>query len=96
MRDMTQEGAHRMGLLARFSPGAYDSRLATNEFVSQELGEHSLPSRLLHLSAAYASNLPTPATVKEADAASKCFEIWWNPRVCELGGLLQAHTFEPA
>ena len=60
---MTQEEAHRMGLLARMSPDAYTSQLATYDSINEELHEKGLTPRSLNIPAAYAGNLPIPAIV---------------------------------
>ena len=84
-----------MGLLARMSPGAYISHLATQNYISEALREQRLTPRLLDLPATYASDLPTLVTVKEADELDHS-KIWRNSGVCEYSGLLQADTFQPA
>ena len=64
---MAQKEAHRIGLSARITPGAYTSQLATQNSINEALHEHCSTPRPLDLPAAYASDLPTAVTVKEAD-----------------------------
>ena len=92
---MAKGEAHRMGLLARISSGAYTSQLATQNYISEALREQRLTPLLLDLPATYTSDLPTPATVKEADELDHS-KTWRNSGVCECSGLLQARTFQPA
>ena len=84
-----------MGLLARISSGAYTSQLATQNYISEALREQRLTPLLLDLPATYTSDLPTPATVKEADELDHS-KTWRNSGVCECSCLLQARTFQPA
>ena len=91
---MVQKEAHRMSLLARMTPHAYTSQLYAQESTNEALREHGLPSRSLHLRTAYASNLPTPATIKKA-YESDYSQLRWNSRVWESRCLFQARTFEP-
>ena len=64
---MAQEEAQRLGLLARMSPGAYTSQVATQNSTNEALHEHGLTPQPLDLPASSASDMPTPATVKKAD-----------------------------
>ena len=69
-----QEETHRMGFIARMSPGARTSHLASQEPINEPLLEHDLPPQPQHLQTMYTttSDLPTHATVKEVDG-SDCF-----------------------
>ena len=93
MRGVTHEADHQMGSLARMSPGAYTSQMVSQESINEARREHGLSPNPLDFSTTHASNLPTPKTLEKADG-SEYSEIWRNSRVCEFGGLLQAHTFE--
>ena len=63
--------------------------------MNEALHEHHLVPQSLDFPAAYASDVPTPATAKGANELDHS-EIWWNSRACEFGDVLQANTFETA
>ena len=88
MRGTAQEEARRMRLLSWMSPGAYTSNLATNESINEALREHGFPPRSLDLSTAYASDLPTPATVGGVDTSENFQLSLMTPDDYSVGKLM--------
>ena len=87
-----RDSHHSMGLM---SHAAMAQGLATRKAFDEAFREHELPKPEADLPTAPASDLPTPSTIAEAEAA-KHAEIWRGSRAREFSGLLQAHTFGSA